>query len=178
MLAFRKLMAFIGGLSASVALMCWFQYLTIEMSWAGERPLTPNRSTGMVIPIDDHGILYVSQADINFQHYFVMPGLIFGGVGITLMLLAFVMGDPLQPKRRARLEGLGTIAEIAFLVLAPIWLFANPFEALARSINDPEKLLTIDVAIGLLWLGWWTLMHSGSIFGSSKRPKSEHSAYP
>jgi hypothetical protein len=169
MLAVRKLMVFLGELSASTAMMCWFQYASIEMSWAGHRPLAPDRSSGMVIPVDDHGILYVSQSDINFQHYFVAPGLIFGGVGITMMLVAWAMGDPLKPQRRESFKRVGTIAEIAFIAFLPVWLLANPFEALARAIRDPERLLTIDIAIGLLWVGWWTLMQSGTVFKSIPR---------
>jgi hypothetical protein len=169
MLPIRKLVAFLGALSGSTAMMCWFQYASIEMSWAGHRPLAPDRPSGMVIPVDDHGILYVSQSDISFQHYFVIPGLIFAGVGITLMLIAWAMGEPLQPQRRTRLKRVGTVAEVAFIAFLPVWLFANPFEALARTIREPERLLTIDLAIGLLWVGWWTLMQSGTVFKSTRR---------
>lgn len=171
MLAIRKIVAFLGALSASTAIMCWFQYGSIEMSWTGQRPLAPNPSAGMVIPVDDHGILYVSQSDINFQHYFVVPGLIFAGIGIVLMLAAYILGDTLQPQRRARLKLVGTIAEVAFIAFMPIWLFANPFEALARAVRDPRQLLMIDVAIGLLWVGWWTLMQHGTVFQSRPRPQ-------
>jgi hypothetical protein len=68
-----------------------------------------------------------------------------------------------------RLKRVGTIAEIAFIAFLPIWLFANPFDALARTIRDPQLLLAIDAAIGLLWDGWWTLMQSGTIFKSTPK---------
>jgi hypothetical protein len=173
MVAARKLVTFVGSLSTSIALMCWFQYFSIQMSWAGERPLKPDVSSGNVIAVEQHGRLYVSQSDIDFQHYFVIPGLIFGGVGIGLLLMAWLMGDALQPQRRPRLKRLGTIAEIAFVAFLPIWLFANPFEALARTVRDPERLLAIDMAIGLLWVGWWTLMQSGTLFKSTRREDAQ-----
>ena len=141
------------------------------MSWAGERPLKPDPASGNIIPVEQHGTLYVSQSDINFQHYFVIPGLIFIGVGIALLLVARLLGDSLQPQRRPRLKRVGTIAEMAFVAFLPVWLFANPFEALARTIRDPERLLAIDIAIGLLWVGWWTLMQSGTVFKSRRRQK-------
>jgi hypothetical protein len=149
-------------------LACWFQYLSIEMSWSGQRPLRPDPRSGNVIPVDDHGILYVSQSDLNFQHYFVVPGVIFGAVGITLVLVARVLGASDLRPRNPRLERLGTVAEIAFLVFIPVWLFANPFEALARVIVNPAELLLMDMGAGLLWLGWWTLMQHGAVFNRSR----------
>lgn len=149
--------------------MCWFQYGSIQMAWAGERPLKPDAASGYIIPVEQHGTLHVSQSDIHFQHYFVIPGLIFIGVGIALLLAARLMGDSLQPEGRPSLKRVGTIAEIAFIAFLPVWLFANPFEALARNIRDPERLLAIDIAIGLLWVGWWTLMQSGTVFKSRRR---------
>jgi hypothetical protein len=173
MLAVRKLLKFVGSLNTSAALMCWFQYGSIQMSWAGERPLKPDVSSGKIIPVEQHGTLYVSQSDINFQHYFVIPGLIFGGVGIALLLMAWLMGGALLPQRRPGLKRVGTIAEIAFIAFLPIWLFANPFEALARTVRNPERLLAIDITIGLLWVGWWTLIQSGTLFKSTRRQEAQ-----
>ncbi|HET9160749.1 MAG TPA: hypothetical protein VFN88_09055 [Caulobacteraceae bacterium] len=151
--------------------MCWFQYASIQMSWAGTRPTQPDTLSGNVIPVQQHGTLYVSQSDISFQHYFVIPGIVFGGVGIALLLLAKLLGASAQPQLGGS-KLVGTIAEIAFVAFIPVWLFANPFEAQARTIRDPQRLLAIDAAIGLLWLGWGTLMRRGTFFQSAATGRS------
>ena len=165
----RKLVRLGGELCLAIAGTCWFQYGSIEMSWAGHRPLTPDPSTGNVISINNHGIMYVSQADLDFQHYFVLPGLLFGGAGVVLFLAARIMGEPDQAPPNARLKRAGTIAEVALIAFMPIWLFANPYTALARAITDPRSLLLADVGTGLLWLGCLAMAQHGTIFKGGAR---------
>lgn len=114
MSAVRRVIEFVSALCLSSAVACWFQYGAIEMSWAGQRPLAPDASSGNVIPVNDHGILYVSQSDLNFQHYFVAPGLIFGGIGLILALVHHIIREPETRRQRSPvLRAAGTVAEIA-----------------------------------------------------------------
>jgi H+/Cl- antiporter ClcA len=162
----------IGDLGVAIALACWFQFGSIEMAWVGQRPLTPDPTFGRVFPVEQHGTLYVSQSDLDFQNYFVAPGLIFGGVGFVLLLVHHVTRKTeARDHSDARLKGIANIALIAFVALLPVWLFANPFTALAKAVHQPRQLLLIDVAIAVVMVGWWMLMEQGTLFNRGRRSK-------
>jgi len=169
MVMIRKFVAFFGEWGLSTAVSCWFQYASIEMAWAGRRPIVPDASSGDVIPINNHGIMYVSQADLSFQHYFILPGLLFGAVGLALRVFAHSMGHLSHSQHNGHLKRVGTIAEMAFIAFLPIWLFANPYLALAKAIPDRRWLLAADVATGLLWVGWFAVAQHGKFFKGGAR---------
>ncbi len=49
-------------------LLSWFAYCGLVMSWVGHRPLTPAPATGQVIPYNNHGIMFVTQRDLDTTH--------------------------------------------------------------------------------------------------------------
>jgi hypothetical protein len=160
-----KSLKLLGDLCLASAVACWFQYTSIQLSWAGKRPLSPNLVTGQTIPFQNHGIMYVSEVDLNRLHFFVTPGLMFAVIGVVLILLHKMtcMSEP-QPTENPSLKRAGTVAECAFLLFLPIWLFANPYTALATTFGDPQRLLFAYIATGALMVGWWMLAAHGSIF--------------
>lgn len=166
----RKSLKLLGSLCLASALACWFQYGSIQMSWASRRPLVPNLVTGQTIPFENHGIMYVSEADLNFLYFFVTPGLMFAVIGAVLILLLRVtFVSEAEVVEKSALKRAGTIAECAFILFLPIWLFANPYTALAMIIDDPQRLLLADIATGGLMVGWSTLVQHGTL---SKRLRS------
>lgn len=45
-----------------------FAFSGLVTSWAGHRPLAPNPATGQVIPYSNHGVMFVSQRDVDAAH--------------------------------------------------------------------------------------------------------------
>jgi hypothetical protein len=165
-----KSLKLLGELCVAAAVACWFQYAAIEMSWAGRRPLIADLATGQIISFDNHGLMYVSQSDLDFLHFFVAPGLLFGVIGAVLIVLHKVSyrGDAKAvPTKFVRVAG--TIAQCAFILFVPIWLFANPYTALAEAFDVPEHLLCADIASAALMVGWWRLAENGAIFEGARR---------
>jgi len=167
-----KLVRLLGGLCLAVAVACWFQYGGIQMSWAGRRPLTPNAATGEIIPFENHGTMYVSQADLDFLHYFIVPGLAFGAIGLLVVILDRIVVKPeARISSGPNMKTLGTIAEVAFIAFMPIWLFANPFTALANTFGDARQLLYVNIGIGAFIVAWFWLMDHGAIFRKLRGPE-------
>lgn len=139
------------------------------MAWSGKRPLTPNPATHETIEFHNHGLMYVSQADLDFSHFFVASGVIFAVIGVPLVLLHKVMFSGESPPAATSFQrSVGTIAQCAFIACLPFWLFANPYTALATAFDNPEHLLLADIATGALMVGWGLLMEHGFLF--SARP--------
>jgi hypothetical protein len=61
-------------------LLAWFSWTGLVMSWAGHRPLRPDREHPY--PYNDHGILYVSRDDLRVSHLLL---------GITLVMIVGVV---------------------------------------------------------------------------------------
>ena len=55
-----------------VAVICWFAWAGLQMGWAGRRPLVPTPSTGNVIPFNNHGIMYVTQRDLDTERLWLL----------------------------------------------------------------------------------------------------------
>ncbi len=162
-----KSLKLLASLCVASAMACWFQYESIQMSWAGRRPLRPNLLSGQIIPSENHGIMYVSEADLDFLHFFVTPGFMFAVMGGVLILrhkATYRNGAEAADNRS--LMRAGTIAQCAFILFLPIWIFADPYFALATIFDDPRRLLLADIATGALMVGWWALMKHGTLIGS------------
>jgi hypothetical protein len=63
------------------ALLAWLANGVLVMSWPGDRPLTPVPATGQVIPYVEHGVIFVTQRDLNATHMIL-------GVCVVLGFLA------------------------------------------------------------------------------------------
>lgn len=50
------------------AFAAWMSNAFLVTSWAGHRALSPNWETGEVIPYNNHGIMYVTQRDLDSSH--------------------------------------------------------------------------------------------------------------
>ena len=48
--------------------LAWFALGGLVMSWAGHRPLAPSPATGQVFPYNNHGVMFVSQRDLDATH--------------------------------------------------------------------------------------------------------------
>jgi len=51
-----------GGLLALIGFALWVSAFVLEMSWVGHQPLTPDRLHPNAI--DNHGVMYISNADL------------------------------------------------------------------------------------------------------------------
>ena len=54
----------------------------LVMSWAGHRPLAPTPGTGQIIPYNNHGIMFVTQRDLDTTHILL-------GISVASGLLAY-----------------------------------------------------------------------------------------
>jgi hypothetical protein len=79
----NKLLRVLSDTFSLSLLLSWFAYCGLVMSWAGHRPLSPVPTTGQVIPYNDHGVLFVTQRDLDTTHLILAFCVVFG-------LLAYV----------------------------------------------------------------------------------------
>lgn len=109
--------------------------------------------------------MYVSQADLDFLHFFVTPGLMFAVIGAVLHLLHRTTYErETEANEKRSLKIAGTVAELASILFLPLWFFANPYTALATTFDDPYRLLLADIATGAVMVGWLTLFGARNAF--------------
>ncbi len=87
---------------AWIGLAFWFANFALVVSWAGHRPLSPVASTGNIIPYNNHGIMYVTQQDLNATHALLALSAVF----IAAFGLCYLFSQPglSDSKKRSGVE--------------------------------------------------------------------------
>ena len=76
----------------------WVSAFVLEMSWVGHQPLSPDRLH--LNAINNHGVMYVSNADLHWLY-----GL--RGVGVALFILGTVLQGFAKGLEKRRLQARG-----------------------------------------------------------------------
>ena len=70
------------GLSAG-AFLTLLAWVGLVASWSGHRPQTPTPATGQTVPYNNHGVMFITQRDLDTSHAILV-------ICVALGLLAYV----------------------------------------------------------------------------------------